>query len=131
MLREHPVVAGLVIGRTFGSDAGRAVAERLLALLGAMGHPADGAAMLGRFLLTSAVTLVTSVGWAAPPGAATRPPTGAVLTTLPPERYPHLTQAAEVLATCGVRPFYDERSLSLLVAGLAALPVPAGTIEGT
>ncbi|CAN5321787.1 hypothetical protein BH09ACT8_BH09ACT8_35080 [soil metagenome] len=125
-IRPHPGVAHLVPARILDTDAGLAVADRVLGLLSKAGFIPEDAAEIGSYLLCAIVTLVTSE-----PGPSRHlvdePRDDAVrlrrayLSGLSPRRFPHVAAAAEALADCRSEETYYTRGIDLLVEGTKSI----------
>jgi TetR/AcrR family transcriptional regulator, tetracycline repressor protein len=122
-MRPHPLVAGLTLTRVLRSDAGLAVADRVLGLLAAAGFDTEHASQTANFLLFSTVMLVTSEpGRHAPNGTEEREALirekRAMLGALSPARYPHVISAAVALTECRDEERYFGTGVDFLVAGV-------------
>jgi AcrR family transcriptional regulator len=129
VMRSHPAVAGLNLTRLLDSEAGLAVAERVLALLAQAGFPPDEAAEVGSYLMCATITLVTTEpgpeavleGEARDDAVRQR---RAYLGALSPSRFPHILAAADTLSDCRGVDQHFARGLDLLVAGTRSLLAP-------
>lgn len=126
VMRRHPAVAGLNLTRMLDSDAGLAIAERVLALLAEGGFDSGEAAQVGSYLLCATITLVTTEPGPDPvltgeEHAADVRQRRAILGALPPARFPHVIAAADALSECQVADQRLARGLDLLVAGTRSL----------
>ncbi|MGW4465574.1 TetR/AcrR family transcriptional regulator [Micromonospora sp. NPDC004704] len=129
-LRPHPNVAELTLTRILTSAPGLALAERTLALLQLTGLDLDQSARIGRQVLCSLVTLVSTE-----PGAEERGDREArddaihakrtALAALPPRRYPYVVAAADVLICDDSSDDYYRLGLDLAVAGIRGVS-PSG-----
>jgi AcrR family transcriptional regulator len=123
-LQAHPKVAELTLTRILASEPGLGLAERAFALLAAAGFSSEQAAEIASQSLCSLVTLVTTE-----PGATEDPAhrddamraKRAQLAALPPEKYPHITGAADALTRCADRTTYYDLGVDLVVAGMRGL----------
>ena len=126
VFRAHPSLAALAPTRVIDCEAGLAITEQVLTLLHLVGYDELRAADAARFLLSTAVMLVTSL-----PGSAMvdddersqfMRAKRAALLTLPPGRYPQVEASAEYLVDCDDTPSssYFELGVELIVAGLKA-----------
>ena len=135
VFRQHPAIAALAPFRVIDCDAGLAITEKVLSLLGAAGYDEAASADAARLLLNTVVMLVTSQPGASVPDEAERSQMmrakRAALLTLPRGRYPNVDASAEFLVDCDeVEPAsYYELGVELLLSGLkstaeqrAALP---------
>ncbi len=122
VMRRHPAVAALVPTRVVECEPGLAVTERTLALLDEQGFEVAAAAEVARYVLCSAVTLVSQQ-----PGAEVLPPEDRdailrakrmALAGLPVDRYPHVAAAAPFLTDCDAPEPYFARGVELVVAGV-------------
>jgi len=129
---QHPAIAPFAPTRVIECDAGLAITERTLDLLGRAGYDEARAAGAARFLLCAAIMLVTSQPGAMMTDEAERAhlmrQKRAALLTLPPERYPRVEAAADYLVDCDDEPGpYYELGVELIMAGLRACKRPSGT----
>jgi TetR/AcrR family tetracycline transcriptional repressor len=122
-IRPHPAIAGLALQRILTCEPGLAVAERALALLRRAGLSPERASMVGSFLLSGVITLVT-----AQPGPKWSL-TGedreeairhkrAGLEALSPTRYPNVVAAAPFLVMCMDQDEYFTTGVELLIQGV-------------
>ena len=104
VFRRHPALAALAPFRVIDCEAGLAITERVLGLLGSAGYDEAGSADAARFLLSTVVMLVTSQPGSAVPDEAERSALmrskRAALLTLPPGRSPHVEASAGFLVDC-------------------------------
>jgi AcrR family transcriptional regulator len=131
VMRRHPAVAELVPIRVLESEAGRTVTELTLEFLALRGFKPGQASDLARFVLTSAVMLVsTQPGIEIPePGerAEHQGRKRIALASLPPERYPHITAAAGYLTDCESPDSHFSRGFDVIIAGVRAQAPPAAS----
>lgn len=125
-MRRHPGVAGLNLTRLLDSDAGLAVAERVLALLAEGGFDAEDAAEVGSYLMCATITLVTTEPGPDPALTGEDHDTAvrqrrAALGALSPARFPHVVAAADALSECRVADRRLARGIDMLVAGTRSL----------
>ncbi|MBM2620707.1 TetR family transcriptional regulator [Actinoplanes sp. LDG1-06] len=119
VLRAHPALAEITPLRSMRTEAGLALAERVVGLLRAEGHSPVAAAQLSIFLLNALIGLVVQQpGEVAVPDPAQR---GALLAakrarlkSLPPEAWPHLTETADFFLGLPDEEEYYDRGLTLL-----------------
>jgi hypothetical protein len=104
VFRQHPALAALSPFRVIDCDSGLAITERVLGLLGEVGHDEASSADAARFLLSTIVMLITSQPGSAVPDKTERSQLmrakRAALLTLPPGRYPHVEASAGFLVDC-------------------------------
>jgi AcrR family transcriptional regulator len=125
-LREHPAVAPLAMSTVLSSEAGTALAERVLSRLSDAGLADPVAAGIGSYVLDALVALVTSL-----PGASAVPETEArqertkhkhaQLAALSADRFPAVTRMLPDLVYCAEPEDYVARGLDLLMLGLRGL----------
>lgn len=132
VMRRHPAVAVLAPSRVVECEPGLAVTERTLAFLVGQGFGPDRAAELARFVLCSAVMLVSTQPGAEIAEAGERDEVQRrkriALASLPPDRYPNVVASAEYLTACDDADSYFAMSVELVVAGVrhqAPAPAPA------
>jgi AcrR family transcriptional regulator len=118
----HPAVAELVPSRVVECEAGLTVTELTLGFLARHGFAPGQAADLGRFILASAVMLVSTQ-----PGIDIAEPDERVehqrrkriaLASLPSERYPHIAASAAYLTDCESPDSYFTRGFDAIIAGV-------------
>jgi len=123
-MRPHPAVAELVPTRVVECEAGRDVTELTLGFLAQQGFDPSQASDLGRFVLSSAVMLVTTQAGIEIPGhderAEVQRRKRIALASLPPDRYPHITASAAYLTDCESPEAYLTRGLDAIIAGVRA-----------
>jgi TetR/AcrR family transcriptional regulator, tetracycline repressor protein len=123
-MQPHPAVAELVPTRVLECEAGRDVTELTLGFLARQGFDAAQASDLGRFVLSSAVMLVTTQAGIEIPGhderAEVQRRKRIALASLPPDRYPHITASAAYLTDCESPQAYLTRGLDAIIAGIRA-----------
>jgi TetR/AcrR family tetracycline transcriptional repressor len=134
-LRAHPPVARLVSTRTVSTAEALDTTEVLLDIMRRAGFSPTQATQIARHALSTVANLV-----GAPPGVVvgegandrnTRRRARDLLTSLPPERYPRLREAAAPISE-GVRPdAYTTFGLDLLLAGIEALAPQYDDHRGT
>ncbi len=104
VMRAHPAVAELVPSRVVACEPGLTVTELTLAFLARRGYEPAQAADLARFILSSAVMLVTTQPGIEIPEPRERAEAQRVkriaLASLPEDRYPHTSAAAAYLTDC-------------------------------
>jgi TetR/AcrR family transcriptional regulator, tetracycline repressor protein len=120
--RKHPILAPLAPGRFIDSAAGRAITERTLEQLARVGYDERRAVDAARFLLCTALMLVTTLPGVAIPDAELRAAVmrgkRAAVLTLPPGRYPRLEQAAGHLFSWDDPDAYYRLGVDLIIGGL-------------
>ncbi|HEX4009427.1 MAG TPA: TetR family transcriptional regulator [Solirubrobacteraceae bacterium] len=123
-MRPNPAVAELVPTRVIECEAGRDVTELTLGFLARQGFDPAQAADLGRFVLSSAVMLVTTQAGIEIPGQDERAEVQRrkriALASLPPDRYPHIVASAAYLTDCESPEAYLARGLDAIIAGVRA-----------
>jgi TetR/AcrR family tetracycline transcriptional repressor len=123
-MQPHPAVAELVPTRVVECEAGRDVTELTLGFLAQQGFDPSQASDLGRFVLSSAVMLVTTQAGIEIPGhderAEVQRRKRIALASLPPDRYPHITASAAYLTDCESPEAYLTRGLDAIIAGVRA-----------
>jgi TetR/AcrR family transcriptional regulator, tetracycline repressor protein len=123
-MQPHPAVAELVPMRVIECDAGRDVTELTLGFLARQGFDPAQAADLGRFVLSSAVMLVTTQAGIEIPGLDERAEVQRrkriALASLPTDRYPYITASAAYLTDCESPEAYLARGLDAIIAGVRA-----------
>jgi TetR/AcrR family tetracycline transcriptional repressor len=123
-MQPHPAVAELVPTRVVECEAGRDVTELTLGFLAQHGFDPSQASDLGRFVLSSAVMLVTTQAGIEIPGhderAEVQRRKRIALASLPPDRYPHITASAAYLTDCESPEAYLQRGLDAIIAGVRA-----------
>jgi TetR/AcrR family tetracycline transcriptional repressor len=124
VMQPHPAVAELVPTRVVECEAGRDVTELTLGFLAQQGFDPSQASDLGRFVLSSAVMLVTTQAGIEIPGhderAEVQRRKRIALASLPPDRYPHITASAAYLTDCESPAAYLTRGLDAIIAGVRA-----------
>jgi AcrR family transcriptional regulator len=124
VMRGHPEVADLMPSRVMETEAGLEVTEQTLDYLGQQGFSPEQAAELARFVLTSAVMMVTTQ-----PGIDIPEPSERAeiqrrkqiaLASLPHDRYPHIVAAAPALTDCDQPNDYFTVGCDVIVAGVSA-----------
>ena len=125
-LGAHPAVAPLVTSRTVSTEASLRATETLLDILRRGGFSPVEATQIARHALNTVANLagaspgVVSVDDAAGMDDARRE-ARQVLTSLPPERFPRLVEAAGPLSEGVARDAYIAFGLDLLLAGIEAM----------
>jgi TetR/AcrR family tetracycline transcriptional repressor len=123
-MQPHPAVAELVPTRVIECEAGRDVTELTLGFLAQQGFDPEQASDLGRFVLSSAVMLVTTQAGVEIPGDDERTEVQRrkriALASLPPDRYPHIIASAAYLTDCESPEAYLTRGLDAIIAGVRA-----------
>jgi TetR/AcrR family transcriptional regulator, tetracycline repressor protein len=123
-MAPHPAVAELVPTRVLQCEAGRDVTELTLGFLAHQGFDPSQASDLGRFVLSSAVMLVTTQAGIEIAGHDERTEVQRLkriaLASLPPDRYPHITASAAYLTDCESPEAYLTRGLDAIIAGVRA-----------
>jgi TetR/AcrR family tetracycline transcriptional repressor len=134
-MRPHPAVAELVPTRVLESDAGREVTELTLGFLAGRGFARGHAADLARFVLASAVMLVstqTGSDVAVPEERAEHQRRKRIaLASLSPERYPNIVASAADLTDCDSPDAYFTRGSEAIIAGVRAQAPVSGATERT
>lgn len=130
VMRGHPEVAGLMPSRVMETEAGLEITELTLADLGRRGFTSEQAAELGRFVLCSAVMMVTTQPGIEIPEPGERADLQRrkqiALASLPLDRYPHIIASAHGLTGCDELEDYFTIGCDVIVAGVSAqAPVPA------
>jgi TetR/AcrR family tetracycline transcriptional repressor len=124
VMRRHPAVAELVPTRVLESEAGRTVTELTLGFLARQGFERGQAADLARFVLSSAVMLVSTQPGVEIPDAGERTEhqrrKRVALASLPPDRYPHITASAGYLTDCDSPDAHFTRGFDVIIAGVRA-----------
>ena len=125
-LRPHPATAGLASTRILRSDAGLVLTEAVLALLREGNFTHEEGAEIASYLLSAIITLVTAEpgpehGLDSDARAAAIRSTKAVLGSLDPDRFPHVTASADALSWCSNEDQYYARGIELLVRGTREL----------
>jgi TetR/AcrR family transcriptional regulator, tetracycline repressor protein len=124
VLDRHPRVAGLAATRALECTSGLEITERALAALGDMGVVGRDAAYVAHFLLLSAVMLVSERPGTDPTDQRHSPDElrrkEAMLSSLPPDRFPHLIAGAGDLIRCDDVDDYFSQGLDLIMAGVEA-----------
>jgi TetR/AcrR family tetracycline transcriptional repressor len=132
-MQPHPAVAELVPTRVIECEAGRDVTELTLGFLARQGFDPAQAADLGRFVLASAVMLVTTQAGIEIPEPDERTEVQRrkriALASLPPDRYPHITASAAYLTDCESPEAYLTRGLDAIVAGVRAQAPSAHSLD--
>jgi TetR/AcrR family transcriptional regulator, tetracycline repressor protein len=130
-LRPHPGVVHLALTRILNSEAGLAIAERVLGLLRGARFSPEQAAQVGGYLISAIITLVTAEP--GPGHALTEDEYDtavrsrrAMLYTLSPKQYPNIVDSAEALAVCANADSYYEQGLELLVEGTRGIQPKRG-----
>ena len=128
-MRPHPAVAELVPTRVIECEAGRDVTELTLGFLARHGFDPAQASDLGRFVLASAVMLVSTQPGIEIPEATERAEAQRrkriALASLSPDRYPHIVASAPHLTDCETPEPYLQRGLDAIIAGVRA-QAPSG-----
>ncbi|MFZ0089204.1 MAG: TetR/AcrR family transcriptional regulator C-terminal domain-containing protein [Solirubrobacteraceae bacterium] len=124
VMRRHPAAAELVPSRVVECDAGLNVTELTLGFLADQGFEPAQAADLARFVLCSAVMLVSTQ-----PGIEILEPgeraehqrrKRIALASLPPDRYPHTIASAGYLTDCEAPDSYIARGFDAIIDGVRA-----------
>jgi TetR/AcrR family tetracycline transcriptional repressor len=123
-MRPHPAIAELVPTRVLDCEAGREVTELTLAFLAQHGFDPGQASDLGRFVLSSAVMLVSTQAGIEIPEPDERAEhqrrKRIALASLPLDRYPHIAASAAYLTDCESPDTYLTRGLDAIIAGVRA-----------
>ena len=124
VMRLHPGAAELVPSRVVECEAGLTVTELTLGFLAGHGFEPEQAADVARFVLSSAVMLVSTQAGIeiTDPGerAEHQRRKRIALASLPPDRYPHITASAGYLTDCESPDSYFNRGFDAIVAGVRA-----------
>ncbi len=133
-MSDHPAVAELVPARTLHSEAGLAVTEQTLAFLAGQGFAPARAADLAWYVLSAAVMLVSTMIGADIPQEKARAEDmrrkRAVLASLPPDRYPHIIEAAAYLTDCESPEKHFSDGVDAIMAGVRAQAPEAAPAVG-
>ncbi len=123
-MRPHPAVAELVPSRVVSCEAGLGVTELALGLLADEGFDPALAADLARFVLSSAVMLVSTQAGVEIADPSERPEhqrrKRIALASLPLDRYPHIIASAEHLTDCESPDAWFTRGLNAIIDGVRA-----------
>jgi AcrR family transcriptional regulator len=124
VFRRHPSLAMLAPMRVTACEPGLAITESGLEILESLGLGVADAAETARFMLSSAIMLVTSQPGVIFPDATVREEMArtkrAAMMTLSPERYPRIIEAAEYLIDCDSPGAYYDSGVELIIGGIAA-----------
>jgi AcrR family transcriptional regulator len=127
VMSRHPAVADLMPSRALENEAGLAVTELTLGYLARRGFSSDQAAEIARFVLCSAVMMVTTQPGIKIPEpderAETQRQKQVALASLDPARYPHIVASAHAL-TDFEQPDYFTVACDVIVAGVSAQAPP-------
>jgi AcrR family transcriptional regulator len=128
VMRGHPAVAELVPQRVLACDAGRTVTELTLAFLAARGFEPKHAADVARFVLSSAVMLVTTQPGIEIPEPHERAEAQRrkriALASLATDRYPHIVASAGYLTDCESPDSHFARGFDVIIDGVRAQASP-------
>jgi AcrR family transcriptional regulator len=120
----HPPLAPLAPMRVIACEPGLTITERALEILHDLGMTPAKAAEMARFMLSSAIMLVISQPGAAIPDVDQRDEKARMMrgaiTSLSPQRYPRLIEAAEFLVVCDEPEEYYAAGVDLIVSGVEA-----------
>ena len=134
VMRRHPAAAELVPSRVVECEAGLNVTESTLEFLARQGFEPGQASDLARFVLCSAVMLVS-----AQPGIEIPEPheradlqrrKRIALASLPPDRYPHIIASAGYLTDCESPDSYFTRGFDAIIAGVRAQAPSPSPLDG-
>jgi TetR/AcrR family tetracycline transcriptional repressor len=132
-MRPHPAVAELVPTRVLECEAGREVTELTLAFLARQGFEPGHASDLARFILSSAVMLVSTQAGIEIPEADERLEhqrrKRIALASLLPDRYPHIVASAADLTDCESPDLYFRRGADVIIAGVRAQAPATGPLD--
>ncbi|MBV2362196.1 TetR/AcrR family transcriptional regulator [Streptomonospora nanhaiensis] len=124
VLRAHPATAPLLATRGTMSESGLRATEAVLGVLRRAGFSPSEATQVARHALSTVTDLVTRVRRTTAPAeetdeaAAARRRARAALEALPPDRYPHVIEAAGPLSACDDPDAHYAFGLDLLLAGI-------------
>ncbi|MDA0564769.1 TetR/AcrR family transcriptional regulator C-terminal domain-containing protein [Streptomonospora sp. S1-112] len=124
VLRAHPATAPLLATRGTMSESGLRATEAVLGVLRRAGFSPDEATQVARHALSTVTDLVGQAGRATAPAeetdeaAAARRRARAHLAALPPDRFPHVIEAAGPLSACEDPDAHYAFGLDLLLAGI-------------
>lgn len=128
-MRPHPAVAELVPTRVLECEAGRELTELTLGFLARHGFEPGQASDLARFVLSSAVMLVSTQAGIEIPEPDERAEhqrrKRMALASLPPDRYPHIIASAAHLTDCESPDDYFRRGSEAIIAGVRAQAPPS------
>jgi AcrR family transcriptional regulator len=131
VMRRHPAVADLMPSRVIETDAGREVTELTLGYVARRGFSSEQAADIARFVLSSAVMMVTTQPGIKIPDTNEREETQrrkqVALASLDPGHYPHLVASAHPLTDCE-QPGYFTVACDVIVSGVAAQAPGRGAV---
>lgn len=134
VMGHHPAVAELVPTRVLECEAGCTVTELTLGFLAQHGFEPGVAADLARFVLSSAVMLVSTQPGIEIPGAEERAEhqrrKRIALASLPPDRYPNIAASAGYLTDCESPDSYFTRGFDAIIAGVRAQAPPSAGAVG-
>ena len=134
VMRRHPAAAELVPSRVVECEAGLNVTESTLEFLARQGFEPGQASDLARFVLCSAVMLVS-----AQPGIEIPEPheradlqrrKRIALASLPPDRYPHIIASAGYLTDCESPDSHFTRGFDAIIAGVRAQAPSPSPLDG-
>ncbi|TDD57148.1 TetR family transcriptional regulator [Kribbella antibiotica] len=125
-LRTHPRLADLTLLRMLVSEDGLQISERLMEILTEGGFEVDDAAEVGRQSICSLITLVTTDPLTREDHDPVKREDSlrqkrAVLSALPPRKYPLVTAAADTLVCHNSSTRYYELGIDLVVAGICGV----------
>ena len=126
VMERHPAAAGLVPNRVLSCEAGLNITEFTLALLAGHGFSSAHASDLARFVLSSAVMLVSTQAGILIPDPDQRAEHQRLkriaLASLQPDRYPHTVASAGDLTDCEPpqAQAYVARGCEAIIAGVRA-----------
>jgi len=127
VLREHPSASALLLtGEKLNSDAALRATETTLGLLRRAGFDPRRAAEIARSGLWTALMLVMSEpgfgpGLTEADRAELQRRNRVRLALLPPDRYPHVVEAAEPLTACDDPDLHYQFGVDLFIAGVQAV----------
>jgi AcrR family transcriptional regulator len=131
VMRRHPAVADLMPSRALETEAGLEVTEVTLGYLAGRGFSPEQAADIGRFVLCSAVMMVTTQPGIKIPEPDERAETQrrkqVALASLDSGRYPHVVASAHAL-TDFEQPDYFTVACDVIVAGVSRLAAARGAL---
>jgi AcrR family transcriptional regulator len=133
VLREHPSASALLLtGEKLNSDAALVAIETTLGVLRRAGFDPQRAAAIARGALFTALMLVMSEpgfepGMTEADRAELQRRNRVRLALLPPDRYPHVVEAAAELTACDDPDLHYQFGVDLFIAGVQAV---AGEADG-
>jgi TetR/AcrR family transcriptional regulator, tetracycline repressor protein len=126
VLREHPSAPTLLLrGEKLNSEAALVATETTLAVLRRAGFDPERAAAIARGALWTALTLVMSEpgfepGMTEPDRVEMQRRNRVRLALLPPDRYPHVVEAAAPLTECADPDLHYQFGVDMFIAGVQA-----------